>query len=297
LPHLVGFEVVARHLNFARAAQEMAVTPTAMSKIIKLLEAELGVRLFNRTTRSVALTEAGTRLFELLAPALVQIRGAVGQVSTSALQPAGLLRINTSEVAHGALVAPHLPAFLQRYPDITLEVKLDSAFTDIVAGGFDAGIRLGEALQRDMVAAPVGPEQRMVVVASPDYLARHGAPRTPRDLLDHHCIRQRLGQSGRFVHWEFAQSGKITRIDVRGRLLFNEMASVRDAAAQGCGLAYVFHHYAAAEIRAGRLQVVLKRYSPPAERFYLYYPGRRHMPGKLRAFIDFFREASWEVPA
>jgi DNA-binding transcriptional LysR family regulator len=296
LPQLMAFEVVARHLNFARAAQELTVTPTAISKTIKQLEGDLGVRLFNRTTRSVALTEAGTRLIDLLAPALIQIRSAVGQVSASTLQPAGLLRINTSQVAHASLIAPYMPQFLERYPEITLDVQIDNALSDIVAGGFDAGIRLGEALQRDMIAVPLGPSQQMVVVGSPQYLAQHGEPRKPKDLLDHHCIRQRLGQGGRFVDWEFTQGGKTTRIDVRGRLLFSEMHSVLGAAVQGCGLAYVFHHYAAQEIRDGKLSVLLKRYSPPSDTFYVYYSGRRHMPGKLRAFIDFIRAASWDVP-
>lgn len=296
LPSLLAFGVVARHLNFARAAQELAVTPTAMSKTIKQLEAQLGVRLFNRTTRSVALTEQGAQLLGALAPALAQIRSAVEQASVSASRPAGLLRLNSSYVAYAALVEPHLRQFMQRYPDITLDVQVDNDLSDIVGAGFDAGIRLGHALQRDMIAVPLGPLQQLVVVASPAYLQQHGTPRVPKDLLHHDCIRQRLGSGGRLLAWDFTVANKVLGIDVQGRLFFNEMRSVLAAACHGNGLACVFRQFAAADIQAGRLTVVLERYCRPHEAFHVYYPSRAQMPGKLRVFIDFVRAANGEVP-
>ena len=296
LPNLMSFEVVARHLNFARAAEELEVTPTAMSKTIKQLEAQLGVRLFNRTTRSVALTESGAQLLASLAPALAQIRNSVEHASVSSNRPSGRLRINTSYVAHAALIQPNLKAFQDRYPEITLDIHIDNELVDIVGGGFDAGIRLGNALQRDMIALPMGPVQQLVVVGSPDYLAKHGRPKTPKDLLGHECIRQLMGTRGRTLDWDFVVASRTVTIDVRGRLLFNEMRSTMAAAREGCGLAYVFRHFAAADIREEKLVLLLERYCPPDDMFHLYYPGRAQMPGKLRAFIDFIRAANWEEP-
>lgn len=297
MPALETFERVARHLNFARAAQELDITPTAVSKTIKLLEARLGMRLFNRTTRSVALTEGGAELLASLAPALAQIRASVARVNASSARPSGLLRINTSNVVHTALIEPHVRAFLDRFPEIALDVQIDNGLTDIVAGGFDAGIRLGEALQRDMVAVPLGPLQQLVVVGSPEYLAARGTPKSPKDLLAHDCIRQRLGLTGRFLDWEFVRAGKTVTIEVQGRLVFNEMHATLNAARSGCGLAYVFRHFAAAQLEEGSLELVLERHTRPEDSFHLYYPSRTHMPGKLRAFVDFFRAVNWHVPA
>ena len=293
LPSLLAFEVVARHLNFARAAAEMDVTPTAMSKTIKQLEARLGARLFNRTTRSVALTQAGAELFASVVPALAQVRSSVEQAGASG-RPAGLLRINTSRVAYATLIQPHVRQFLERHPEITLDLEIDNAFTDIVAEGFDAGIRLGEALHKDMIAVPLGPMQQMVVVGAPKYLAKHGIPKAPKDLLEHECIRQKLTRGQ--VDWEFTVGGKTIVIDVRGRLLLNDMETVMLAARSRCGLAYLFRHFAAKEIDAGRLEVVLERYSRPESGFHLYYPSRLQMPGKLRAFVDFVRAANQQEP-
>ena len=296
LPGLLAFESVARHMNFARAAVEQTVTPTAMSKTVKALEAQLGIRLFNRTTRSVALTEAGAKLLSTLGPALVQIRQSIEEVGESSSRPHGALRINTSYVAYGALIEPHVSAFLKRYPEISLDVEIDNALGDIVSGGFDAGIRLGHALQRDMIAVPIGPLQRFVVVGSPKYLGRHGTPKTPAELLTHDCVRQRIGDKGRFLDWEFATGAKSLRIDVQGRLVVNEMRCALTAARQGNGLAYVFRQFAAAELASGKLVTLLDRHSPPGEAFHLYYPNRSQMPGKLRAFIEFVRALNWDVP-
>lgn len=239
-PALMAFERVAAHLNFARAAAEMAVTPTAISKTIRQLEEQLGVRLFNRTTRSVALTEAGSQMLEGLVPALERVRLSVQQVGEASTRPRGVLRLNTSYVAYKTLLEPRLPAFLTEFPDIELDLQIDNGLADIVASGSDAGIRLGHALQLDMIAVPVGPRQPMVVVGHPGYLRDHGVPVKPADLLDHECIRQRIGHRGRYLDWRFGSGSREVTIAVRGRLTFNEMRCVLDAARQGCGLAYVF---------------------------------------------------------
>lgn len=296
LPGLLTFERVAHHLNFARAAAELEITPTAVSRTVKQIEAKLGVRLFNRTTRSVALTEAGAELLASLAPALEQIRASVERVRASSSRPSGLLRLNSSGVAFTTLIEPHLAEFADRYPDVVLDVQIDNGLSDIVAQGFDAGIRLGHALQRDMVAVPMGPLQQLVVVGAPVYLARRGTPKAPKDLLEHECIRQRLGGSARFLDWEFTRGGKATSIAVRGRFIFNEMRAALAAARAGCGLAYVFRQLAAVETREGELSVLLDRYTRPEEAFHLYYPSRALMPAKLRAFVDFIRAANWSVP-
>jgi len=292
LPALVAFDCVARHLNFGRAAIELDVTSTAISKTVKQLESQLGVRLFNRTTRSVALTEPGAQLLDTLGPALEQIRLSLGRVSGAFGKPRGTLRINSSYVAYACLIVKGLPLFLERFPEVELEVSLDNQLTDIVAEGFDAGIRLGHALHRDMVAVPLGPLQRRIVLASPKYLGVHPAPKRPDDLVDHACIRQRLSGRARFFEWSFRVKQRNVTIDVSGPLVFDEMRSVLDAANRGCGLAYVFEQFGSREIRSGALIPVLEEFSPPSEAFHLYYPARTGMPGKLRAFLDFMREVN-----
>ena len=289
LSGLTAFETVARHLNFARAAEELAVSPTAMSKTVKTLEAQLGVRLFNRTTRSVSLTEHGAQLLGSLSPALELIKTSVQEVGETAARPRGALRINTSYVAYASLIEPHQAAFLRRYPDVALELVIEDRFVDIVAGGFDAGLRLGKALQRDMVAVPVGAPQKMVVVAAPAYLNAHGTPAAPQDLLAHDCIRLRFLSHGRFLEWRLGTRERAAVVDVRGRLIFSEMRSVLDAATRGLGLAYVFEQYAREPLRRGELVKVLERHGNTIEPFYVYYPHRAHMPGKLRAFVEFLR--------
>lgn len=296
LPSLLAFVTVARHLHFARAAAELKVTPTAISKTVKQLEAELSVRLFNRTTRSVALTEAGVRLHESVQPALAQIHASLAQLGEHADKPHGVLRINTSFVAYASLIEPHLTAFVDKFPQVTLEISVDNSLSDVVASGFDAGIRLGHALERDMVSLPLGPVQQRVVVASPAYLGRHPAPETPEDLLEHDCIRQHLVSRNRFYDWAFKKRGKQVIIDVQGRLIFDEMRSVLAAARSGLGLGFVFRQFAARELSSGSLLTLLDRFCPPSEAFHIYFPHRAHMPGKLRVFIDFIRAANWQVP-
>jgi len=297
LPGLIAFECVARHMNFTRAATEMAVTTTAISRTVKQLEASLGIRLFNRTTRSVALTEAGLQLLGTLAPALDQIRRSVQEVGDVSGQPHGQLRINTSYVAWAALLRPRLPDFLQRHPDVSLALVVDNGLSDIVAGGFDAGIRLGHALQKDMIGVPIGPLQRLVVVGSPDYLKARGTPARPEDLLRHECIRQRIGNRGQYLAWRFQSGSKGSTIEVQGRLVFNEMRGALEAACLGSGLAIVFEQFARPELESGQVLPLLERFTRPTESFYLYYPNRGQMPGKLRAFIQFMQALTWSPPA
>ena len=295
LPALVSFECVARHLSFVRASEELDVTTTAISKTIKQLEAQLGVRLFNRTTRSVALTEPGTKLLDTLAPALAQVRDSVQQAEDFSERPQGVLRINTSYVAYAALIQAHLTAFGERYPEITLDITIDNNLSDIVAGGFDAGIRLGHALQRDMIAIPLGPMQQLTVVGSPRYFKRRKTPRTPHELLEHDCIRHRLNR-GRFFEWEFRIGGKDVTVDVRGRLVLDDMRAVLGAACQGSGLGLVFRQFATAEIASGAVVPILDEFLPPDQPFHLYYANRAHTPNNLRAFIDFIQAANPKVP-
>lgn len=294
LASLLAFDSVARHLNFARAAAELEVTPTAMSKTIKGLEAQLGVRLFNRTTRSVGLTEHGAQLRGSLVPALDAIKRSVQQIGETAHLPKGLLRLNTSYVAFASLIQPFQAKFLERFPEVTLEVTTDDRLVDIVAGGFDAGIRQGHAVERDMVAVPLGAPQRTAVIASPRYLERRGTPQQPKDLLEHDCIRQRFAGPGRYFDWRFKSRDKPVVIGVRGQAVYSEMRCVVEAARQGLGLGYVYRQFAEEPLRSGELTTVLDRHSAPAEAFYLYYPHRAQMPGKLRAFIEFMQEMNRE---
>ena len=295
LPALVSFECVARHLSFVRASEELDVTTTAISKTIKQLEAQLGVRVFNRTTRSVALTEAGTKLLDTLAPALAQIGDAVQQAGDFSERPQGVLRINTSYVAYAALIQARLAAFGERYPEITLDITIDNNLSDIVAGRFDAGIRLGYALQRDMIAVPLGPMQQLTVVGSPRYFKRCKTPRTPHELLEHDCIRHRLNR-GRFFEWEFRVDGKDVSVDVRGRLVLDDMRAVLGAACQGSGLGLVFRQFATAEIASGAVVSILDEFLPPDQPFHLYYANRAHTPNKLRAFIEYMQAVNSKVP-
>jgi DNA-binding transcriptional LysR family regulator len=297
LPALLTFECVARHLNFARAAEEMDVSPTAVSKTVRQLERQLGVRLFNRTTRSVALSEVGSQMLARLAPALAEIRSAMSSARSAAGRPSGTLRINTSYVAYATLVEPHLADFLSRYPEVRVDIAIDNALTDIVRSRFDAGIRFGHSVQSDMVAVPLGPPPRRIVVGAPAYFAARAKPRKPADLLAHDCIRQRLSGGARSFEWMFRIGGKTVAIDVTGRLMFDEMRSALNAAIRGCGLAYVFEPFAAASLATGALVRVLGDFSPAAESFYLYYPARTLMPGTLRAFVDFMRSRNRDADA
>ncbi len=292
LPGLLTFEAAARHLNFARAAAELGVTPTAVSRTIKNVEAQLNVRLFNRTTRSVSLTEAGAALNAALAPALDLIRNSLSQALLATDQPSGTVRVNSSYVAYRILIEPHLPAFFEKFPLIHVEISLDNQLSDIVNAGFDIGIRMGKRVQNDMVAVQLGAVQKRIVVAAPDYFRERSEPETIDELLQHNCIRQRYSVGGRFFEWKFDVQGQMVQIDVQGRFISDEMRSSLDAAIQGHGIAFVFEDFAKQELAKGMLRQILKQHSALDDAFHLYYPHRKHMPGKLRAFVDFMRTAN-----
>lgn len=292
LPGLLTFEAAARHLNFARAAAEIGVTPTAVSRTIKSVETQLNVRLFNRTTRSVSLTEAGASLNAALAPALALIRDSLSQVLLATDQPSGTVRLNSSYVAYRIFIEPHLASFFEEFPLINVEVSLDNQLSDIVNAGFDIGIRMGKRVQNDMVAVQLGARQKRIVVATPDYFDKRSEPQTLEELLKHDCIRQRYSVGGRFFEWKFDNQGQTVQIDVQGRFIFDEMRSTLDAAIQGQGIGFLFEDFAKQELASGMLRQILKQYSGLDDAFHLYYPHRKHMPGKLRAFVDFMRSAN-----
>ncbi len=289
LPAVAAFACVARHGSFTRAAAELGVSTSALSQSVRALEAQLGVRLLARTTRRVGLTEHGGRFLQRVAPGLQQIDAAFADLDFLRDRPAGTLRINLAAVAAEQLVCPHLPDFLARYPEVTVELYADRRLADIVEGQFDAGIRLGECLQRDMVALPLGPMQRQAIVATPAYLARRGVPATPDALTGHDCIRWRRSD-GRIQPWEFTRDGRDFEVEVDGRLVVNDTVMGLDALRRGTGLGQVFAWQVREDVAAGRLQSVLEDWQAPFPGWFVYYPAREHMAPKLRVFIDFMRE-------
>ena len=284
---LRAFAAIVEHGSFARAAKHLRVSPSALSQTIRELETRLGVRLLNRTTRSVAPSEAGARLLARLTPALADLEAAVDEVRALRDKPSGLLRINSTRLAVVDHLSPLVGPFLNAYPDITLDLVVEDRLVDIVTARFDAGIRLGEKVERDMIAVRIGGDLQLICVASPAYLERHGKPKTPRDLQAHRCINSRWPTDGSLYRWEFERGEEKLEAAVQGPLIANEPDLVLTACAAGVGIAYAFEHRVRAEIAAGRLVHLLKEWTPPFPGFYLYYPGRRQMPPALRAFIDF----------
>ncbi|HEY0180522.1 MAG TPA: LysR family transcriptional regulator [Dokdonella sp.] len=290
LPALLAFARIAAHGSFTRAAGELGVSPSALSQTVRALETRLGVRLLNRTTRRVGLTEAGAGLLARVEPALVDIDAAVDALRDQRARPTGTLRITVPQVVASALLEPHLAAFLAAYPDVRLDVRVDSAINDLVGEGLDAGIRLGEKVQRDMIALPLGGPQRSVVVGAPAYFARRGVPRHPRDLRAHNCVRFRFSSTGAVYRWEFCEHGRWHEFDVEGNLVSNDNALSVRAALEGVGLIHAMEPLVRAHLASGALVGVLDAYLPPYDGFYLYYPSRAQLAPKLRVFADFLRE-------
>lgn len=288
LPAIAAFARVAHHASFARAAAELGVSPSALSQTLKKLEDRLGVRLLERSTRRVGVTEIGQRFLEGAQPALAALANAVEDVNEMRDKPAGLLRLNVSRTAADILVSPHVVPFMEAYPDITLELHCDNALTDLVGGGFDAGIRLGENLAQDVVAVPLGGRHRIATVASPRYLAGRPLPRTPEDLRAHRCLNARL--SGGVYRWEYTHKGRDFDIEVDGPLLTNDGQIMLDAVRAGGGVTCAFEVMVADDIAAGRLVPLLKPWWPTFPGFYLYYSSRVHVPRKLRVFIAFMQK-------
>lgn len=289
LAAMTAFARTAELRSITGAAHLLGVTPAAVSQTIRKLEARLGVRLFERTTRSVNLTEAGRAYWERVAPLLTGMAEATEDLQMQASVPGGLLRITLPMVAGQLLIEPLLGDWAQQHPHITLELAYQDALVDIVKEGFDAGIRLGESLQRDMIAVPLTREFRLRTYASPNYLARRGTPQVPADLLQHNCINYRLASTGAFYRWEFVERRRIVALPVTGSLIVNHWMTMLEAAAQGVGVCHTLPEAAERWVAEGRLVELLPRFSPSFDGLYIYHPRRQQLPVKTRLFIDFLK--------
>ena len=285
---LSAFVAVADRGNFSRAATTLGLSTSTLSQTIRSLEERLGVRLFNRTTRSVALTEAGDQLLRQVHPALDELGNALQTISELRDAPSGVLRLSVSSLAVGMVIDPILPGFRAAYPDITLDIVVDDSLADIVDGHFDAGIRPGARIERDMIAFRVSPDSRLLAVASPGYLATHGRPQAPQELSRHNALRFRQS-TGAIDPWGFERGGEKLAIAVEGSLITNDPDLLVRAAVDGTGIAYLLEASIAPQLRDGLLLPVLEEWSPTQAGFHLFYPSRRQMPGKLTALLDFLR--------
>jgi len=292
LNDLAAFVAVAKAGGFRDGGRLTGVSASGLSEAVRRLETRLNVRLLNRTTRSISPTEAGARLLERLAPALSEIEAAIDVVNAFRDRPAGTLRLNVPASVARLVLPPIVPPFLKAYREIRMEVIVEDGFVDILAAGCDAGIRYDERLEQDMIAVPIGPRvQRFATAASPEYLAAHGAPEHPRDLLDHACLRGQFA-SGVVPVWEFERDGDVVRVDPTGPLLVRLGAAVDlavDAAINGLGVIHLFEDWLRPALDDGRLVAVLEPWRQTFSGPFLYYPGRRHVPAPLRAFIDFLK--------
>ncbi len=289
LGDLMAFLAVAEARSFTRAAAKLGTSQSALSHTIRRLEADLGVRLLTRTTRNVAPTEAGERLIASLRPAFQEIDGALATLGGLRDKPAGTVRITTSRHAADTILWPTLARLLPDYPDVKVELSIDSALTDIVAERFDAGVRPGEQVAKDMVAVRIGPDLRMAVVGAPSYFADHPPPRTPHDLTRHTCVNLRLPTLGGLYAWEFAKDGRTLNVRVDGRLAFNDTALILRAAVAGFGLACVMEDQAADLIADGRLVRALADWCPPFSGHHLYYPSRRQPTPTFALLVEALR--------
>jgi DNA-binding transcriptional LysR family regulator len=283
---LTEFLAVAAHSSFRAAATQLGTTPSAVSQAIRALELRLGLPLFQRTTRRVGLTEAGATLLARLKPAANEIGDCLEALGALRERPSGLLRLSVPRIAVELVVVPLLPAFRQAFPEVAVEVDVNDAAIDLAAEGFDAGIRIGEFVQRDMVALPVTPDIRWMVLGSPAYFAARGWPQRPEDLIDHECLRYRFPTARSVYRWEFLRDGKEFSIDVPGKMLLNDSMLFHAMACQGLGLIYTTDAAAERELAEGRLVAVLEAYLPTSPGLYLYFPRRSQAQPKLRAFID-----------
>jgi len=290
LSDLTAFMVVAQAGGFRDGARASGGSASSLSEAVRRLESRLGVRLLNRTTRSMALTEAGARLLERLGPALGEVEAALDVVNGFRERPAGTLRLNVPVSAARLVLPAIVPPFLAAFPDIHLDVIAEDGFVDVLAAGCDAGIRYDERLEQDMIAVPIGPrQQRFATAASPDYLNRRGRPKHPRELLDHACLRGRFA-SGAMTAWEFERNREIIRVEPSGPLIVRVGAATDlavDAALAGIGIIHLFEDWLRPHLDTGTLEPVLEPWWQPFSGPFLYYPGRRHLPAPLRAFVDF----------
>ena len=286
---LRAFVAVARAGSFTKAAARLGVSQSALSHTLRGLEARLGLRLLNRTTRSVAPTAAGERLLESVAPRFEEIEAELAALTELREKPAGTIRITTGEHAATTILWPALAKFLPKYPDIKVELSADRALTDIVAHRFDAGVRLGEQVAQGMIAVRVGPLQRMVVVGTPGYFRKHPAPKHPRDLTRHECINLRLATRGDLYAWEFQKGSRKINVRVDGRLVFNHSPHILDATLAGFGLAFVMEDVAAPYLAKKKLVTALDDWTPPFPGYYLYYPSRRQSSPAFALLVEALR--------
>ncbi|MFL9910855.1 LysR family transcriptional regulator [Paraburkholderia sp. RL17-337-BIB-A] len=294
---LIELEVVlavGRCGGFRAAARELGMSSSAVSQTVAALEARLGVRLFDRTTRSVSLSAAGEQFLAQVGPALATIRSAMEDVDQHRERPSGVLRLNAALNWARMILEPLIFEYLRRYPDMKVELVTEGRLIDLVAEGFDAGIRNAEALPPDMVAVPIAPTLRSVIVGSPAYFDGRERPKVPADLMEHNCVRARK-PSGAIYRWEFARHGQAMEIDVPGSLTLDEPDLMRKAALNGIGLVWIVEDLVANDLASGRLVQVLDDWSPSYPGISLYYPGRRHAPAKLRAFIELVKEKSGQL--
>jgi len=289
LADLTVLLAVADERSFTRAAAKLGASQSALSQTIRRLEERLGVRLLTRTTRSVAPTEAGERLLETVRPAFDEIAARLDALHDLRDKPAGTIRITTGEAAADSILWPALARLLPDYPDIKVEVAVDQGLTDIVAGRFDAGVRLGEQVAKDMIAARIGPDLRMAVVGAPAYFAKRKRPLTPYQLGDHDCINLRLTTAGGLYAWEFGRDGRELNVRVDGRLVFNNVPLMLRAASAGFGLACLPEDHAAAHLADGRLVRVLEDWCPPFAGYHLYYPSRRQQSAAFAVVVEALR--------
>ena len=289
LVDLNAFLAVAEEQSFTRAAAKLGTSQSALSHTVRRLETRLGVRLLTRTTRSVAPTEAGERLLATLRPAFDMIGTELSMISELSDKPSGTVRITTSDHAARTILWPALERLLPNYPDVHVELSIDSGLSDIVSDRFDAGVRLGEALAKDMIAVKIGPELRMVVIGSPNYLAKAGIPKNPQDLSAHQCINLRMLTSGGIYAWELEKDGREVRVRVDGQLAFNNTEMIMRAAIAGFGLGFIMEDHAAPAIADGRLVTVLDDWCPPFAGYHLYYTSRRQPSAAFSLLVDTLR--------
>ncbi|ESY86508.1 MULTISPECIES: LysR family transcriptional regulator [unclassified Mesorhizobium] len=289
LNELTAFLAVAREKSFTRAAAKLGVSQSALSHALRSLEERLGVRLLTRTTRSVSPTEAGERLARTVGPRLDEIESELAALSALREKPAGTIRITAGEHSADTVLWPAIARLLPQYPDIRVEIVVDYGLTDIVAGRYDAGVRLGEQVARDMIAVRIGPDMRMAVVGSPAYFARRPKPRTPQDLTDHNCIKLRLPTHGGLYAWEFEKAGRELKVRVDGQLIFNTAGLRMNAVLAGVGLAYLPEDQVTAHLADGRLLRLMADWCPPFPGYHLYYPSRRQATPAFTLLVDALR--------
>jgi DNA-binding transcriptional LysR family regulator len=286
---LLAFIAVAREHSFTKAAAKLGVSQSALSHTLRGLETQLGVRLLNRTTRSVAPTQAGERLLQSVAPRFAEIEAELVALNTLRDKPAGTIRISSADYAADTILLPKLAKFLPNYPDIKVEVGIDDRLVDIVAERYDAGIRDGEQVAKDMIAVRIGPDLRMAVVGAPSYFSKHSPPKKPQDLTEHACINLRLPTRGGLYAWEFEKSRRKLNAHVEGQLIFNRPAQMLNAALAGLGLAYLLKDVVQPYLSAGRLKGVLEDWCAPFPGYHLYYPSRRQSSPAFALLVDALR--------